>query len=143
MDIDSELYLKYLHLATKHAKKSTHYKARVGAILGDLRGLKIYSFGINQEKSHPIQKELNIKYRKFKDDSCHHYLHAEIKTLLPWLQRGHTLVDKGIFVARVDKHGNLKIARPCPACMAAIRQAGIDTVCYTTNQGYCMERINL
>lgn len=136
MDID---FKHGFYLATLQSHKSTHYKARIGAVILDDDN-SILSSGYNQEKSHPLQKKLNVKYRGFDDDDCHHYLHAELAALL----RTRSNLSKAVmFVARTLKSGKPGMCRPCPACMAAIRQAGIDTVCYTTDQGYCMERIAL
>ena len=33
------------------------------------------------------------------------------------------------------------MARPCPSCMAAIRDLGIRDIYYTTNDGYVYERL--
>ena len=33
------------------------------------------------------------------------------------------------------------MARPCPSCMAAIRDLGIRDIYYTTNDGYVCERL--
>lgn len=41
------------------------------------------------------------------------------------------VVDGGVF----------KLARPCPSCMAAIRDIGIKHVYYTTDDGYAYEKI--
>lgn len=33
------------------------------------------------------------------------------------------------------------MARPCPSCMAAIKDLGIKNIYYTTNEGYVHEKI--
>ena len=33
------------------------------------------------------------------------------------------------------------MARPCPSCMAAIKDLGIKNIYYTTNDGYSYERL--
>lgn len=33
------------------------------------------------------------------------------------------------------------MSRPCPSCMAAIKDLGIRNIYYTTNDGYIYERI--
>ncbi len=34
----------------------------------------------------------------------------------------------------------LGMARPCPACMAAIKELGIKNIYYTTDNGYAYEK---
>lgn len=122
-------------LATLEAQKSTHYKTRIGAVILEDNNI-ILSSGFNQEKSHPLQKKLNVKYRGFSDDSCHHYLHAELSAIL---KTKASLPKATLYVARILRTGKLGMCRPCPACMAAIRSVGIQVVRYTTDQGYCEE----
>lgn len=45
-----------------------------------------------------------------------------------------------IYVYRETKDGKMALAKPCPACEAALRDLGIKKVCYTTNQGCIEER---
>lgn len=33
------------------------------------------------------------------------------------------------------------MARPCPSCMAAIKDIGISHIYYTTNDGYAYEKL--
>ena len=45
-----------------------------------------------------------------------------------------------IFVYRSSGH-KLRNCRPCPSCMKALKDRGIKTICYTTEDGYCKEDI--
>lgn len=134
MDISSEVG-HYLLVAKDLSLKSTHYKARIGAVIVDKQ---IVSFGTNQEKSHPLQKILNKRHRGFDDDDCHHYLHAELSAIL---KTPADLSKATMYIARTLKNGKIGMCRPCPACMAAIISSGIKTLYYTTDQGYCKEVI--
>ena len=37
---------------------------------------------------------------------------------------------------------DFRISRPCPSCMAAIKDLGIKDIYYTTNDGFAHEKIN-
>ena len=47
-----------------------------------------------------------------------------------------------LYVARKLNSGGCGFARPCPACMEAIKEYGIRKIVYTTNDGYAVEFIN-
>ena len=51
------------------------------------------------------------------------------------------LTDAKIYVYRENKNGELRMCRPCPACMEIIKERGIRDIYYTTGDGYCHERI--
>ena len=46
-----------------------------------------------------------------------------------------------IVVARLGGHNHdeLRMAKPCPVCALALKEAGIDKVHYTTNDGFLYE----
>lgn len=46
-----------------------------------------------------------------------------------------------LYVYREDLNDNLAICRPCNACMKAIKDLGIKTIYYTTNEGYVKESL--
>ena len=46
-----------------------------------------------------------------------------------------------LYIYRIRKDQPFGIARPCPSCMAAIRDLGIRDIYYTTNDGYVCERL--
>lgn len=68
-------------------------------------------------------------------------LHAEINCIN---QIKHMDINFGkvtLYICRVNKNQDNRMARPCPACMAAIKDLGIRDIYYTTNDGYAYERI--
>ena len=84
-------------------------------------GSRVIAVGWNQVKTHT------------QSNSWGHYLHAEIHALLglrPYDMRGSTM-----YVCRVRKGGDMGMSKPCAACQAAIRAAGIKQVVYTNAQG--------
>ena len=50
--------------------------------------------------------------------------------------------DVSVYVYRICKSRDHGLARPCSACYAAIRDAGITRVAYTTDYGYAWEVID-
>ena len=109
--------------------KSSPSRIKVGAIL--LNKNKTIVTATNLEtKSHPIQA-------KFAERVGLHqkiYLNAEIAALVKCKEECDTIV-----VARVNKQGKIRLAKPCPICSLAIKEAGISKVHYTTNQGFLYE----
>lgn len=98
--------------------------------------------GANSDKTHPQQEKYN-KYR-FKK-AKNHYLpaktHAEIAALSKIKELDIDFSDVQLFTYRALKDGHIAMARPCPACMAAIRNLGIRKIHYTTPDGYADEKL--
>lgn len=126
--------------------------ARVGAVI-TYRG-RVVGCGVNSKKSDPMQRVYNRRYREFQNlntaqcsfpphmDS----IHAEIAALksIPYTVAKSMSWNKAkLYVYRIapglpNKQG---LARPCPACMHAIQEAGIRTVYYSTQNGFAREAI--
>jgi len=107
------------------AKTSKHEKWQLGAVL--TRGSTFLSSAPNKFRNHPWISHL------------HATRHAEMEAVRKCLNgtRGST-----IYVARVDKNGLPRMARPCPKCMNALYHAGVREVVYTTDEGsYKIERV--
>ena len=64
------------------------------------------------------------------------YLHAEISALVKCKSDADTIV-----VVRLGGHNHdeLRLARPCPICSLALKEAGINKICYTTDEGFLFE----
>lgn len=80
------------------------------------------SIGYNQLKTHP----------RYADGKRAYSLHAEITALL---RARCSVVGGTIYVYREDRTGQIGLARPCPSCTAALVEAGIKKVYYTTEDG--------
>lgn len=99
----------------------------VGAFAFDNRG-RLLSKGTNSfVKTHPRQKKyadcVGLKYKI--------YLHAEVSAIIKANAKIDTLI-----VARILQHTNeTALAKPCPVCCEAIRQAGIKKVYFTNKNG--------
>lgn len=102
----------------------------------------IIAVAFNTNKTHPAQKYYN-KYREIPGNN--HFsakLHAEINCInqLKHLDIDFSKVKLYIYRSRNDCEYSL--SRPCPSCMAAIKDIGIRNIYYTTDDGYAYEKIN-
>ena len=94
------------------------------AIIYDKRG-RVLSVGQNSYvKTHPIM----AKYAERVGEPYKMYIHAEIAAILKCrnLSKAHK-----IFVSRYGKNGSPVNAKPCPICMMAIKEAGIEVIEHT------------
>lgn len=126
---------KYFNKARQTALVSDYDKFQIGCVAvyqGNIIGV-----GCNLNKTHPIQQYYN-KYRgvtmKYPAK-----LHAEIHCLnqIKYLNINFSKVK--LYIYRIRKDQPFGLARPCPSCMAAIKDLGIKTIYYTTNDGYACE----
>ena len=131
---------KFFNKAKHAANISDYPKIHVGCVAvyhGSVVGV-----GYNCVKTHPLQERYN-RYR----ESGHHCgwfapkLHAEINCInsIRNLELQRSKIRLYIYRQRIDQ--DFGEARPCPSCMAAIRDFGIRDIYYTTDSGYCYERL--
>lgn len=116
-----------LNKAVEIAESSSFHK-QVGAIL--LAKGKVVETGVNIRKTHPTQAKWAI--RAGLPEKI--YLHAEMAALVRCKEDADTIV-----VARVNRQGKLRNAKPCPICRLALEQAGVTQVCYSTDEGFLYE----
>lgn len=129
---------RFLDLARSLAEHSDVYKYKHGACI--VKKGKVLSHGFNQYKSHPLQRRYNLSEKTTITKEAPHYVHAEIKALSKL--KGIDLSECEIYVYRLNYEGKNAISRPCAACMAAIINAGIKKIIYTTDTGYAQEVVN-
>ena len=102
----------------------------------------ILAKGWNSDKTHTDQAKFNVV--RFKD-SGNRYLpnkiHAEIAALskIKYLDIDFSKVH--VYTYRELKDGSIALAKPCSACMQAIRSLGIRNIHYTTADGYAFEKL--
>ena len=138
----SKMDYKFFSKARKTAEFSDYHKTHLGCIAVYQRS--IIGIGYNVNKTHPIQKYYN-KYRsvKYQTGTFTPKLHAEISCLnsIRHLDINFSKVKLYIYRIRYDQeHG---LSRPCPSCMAAIRDLGIRDIYYTTNDGFAYEKLTI
>ena len=101
----------------------------------------VIALGYNNKKTHPMQKKYNeyreVKYNKDIIPS----IHAEMMCLLSIRHLELKWNKVSLYIYRSCTHGQ-GLARPCPACMAAIKDLGIKDIYYTTQDGFAYERIS-
>ena len=133
-DIDYRFFEK----AKCVANISDFYKTHVGCV-AVYKG-RIIGIGCNCNKTHPVQKIYN-DYR-VQSDYMLPKLHAEINCINQIKHLDINFSKVKLYVYRVRNDRPYGLARPCPSCMAAIRDLGIRDIYYTTNDGYAYEKIN-
>lgn len=131
---------KYFDKARKIAMISDFKNIHVGCVAvyqGNIIGI-----GCNCNKTHPFQKHYN-KYR-LKSNNKNELLpklHAEINRINS-IKHMHINFSKvKLYIYRVRKDQPYGLSRPCPSCMAAIKDMGIRNIFYTTNCGFAYERV--
>lgn len=104
--------------------KPRRQKQSITALIFDKKG-RVISVGQNSYiKTHPKQ----AKHAKAVGLPEKQFLHAEIAAIIRCkdLSRAHK-----ILVTRIDRKGRTALAKPCPVCESAIREAGIKNVEWT------------
>lgn len=98
-------------------------KHNIKATIFDKRG-RVLATGYNSyKKTSPIQAQ----YGRRVNQPSRIYLHAEIAALVK-VKHG---IPYKIKIERYDRHGNPKLAAPCPICSLAIKEANIKFIEYT------------
>jgi tRNA(Arg) A34 adenosine deaminase TadA len=110
---------QWLDLAAKIAMDST-CRMKHGAVI--VRGSSVLAVGTNKFRNHPA----TIK------DYQHCSVHAEVVALRRvGSQASHT----DLYVARVSRHGEHRLSRPCGTCWGALVRSGVHRVVYTIGPG--------
>lgn len=111
---------KFFDLASKLAKQSNHHTHLFGCVVVDKD--QIIAVGTNKLKTHP--------------KSAHKWnmLHSELSAIFS--ARFKDLKGCTAYVYRENLHGKPGMAKPCKVCEAALKEAGIRKVYYTTETGY-------
>jgi len=126
--------------AAKAISELSDHHFKLGCVVVDHH--RIISSGHNSKtKCHPIQATLDRRY--FNDPKVTQYgpVHAEVAALLPLIKKNIDLSGAVLYVYRQDRHTHLAASRPCPRCMALIKQYGIKKIKYTTYDGFAAEKI--
>ena len=126
-------FIKALHVANESDYEKTH----VGCIA--VYQNKIIGSGCNCNKTHPTQKFYN-QYR-INSDSLLPKIHAEINCINSIKSLDINFSKVKLYIYRIRRDQPFGLSRPCPSCMAAIKDLGIKHIYYTTNEGYAHEQI--
>lgn len=142
----SKFDYKMFEHARKIAESSNFNTFHMGCVITYQK--HIIGSASNSKKTHPMQKKYNRKYRKFNKSNkpvldCGH---AEILALasIPYtIEQNIDWRQVKVYIYRICKGKDLGfgMARPCPACMAALKDKGVKNIYYTTDDGFAMEEI--
>lgn len=128
------LHQYFLAVADAAAGASDVARVKMGAVVVGGKGL--ISVGFNQMRSHPLQYKLNQLRAEYKH-TCN-AIHAEIHAL----SRVKNMPKKAVlYISRRTKDNEPAMARPCEGCMKEIKQRKIQTIVYTTDDGFAVEYI--
>ena len=105
-------------------------KFRIIAEVFNKRGVKLAEGENSYTKTHPLQSMYARRVGRDKKI----YLHAEIQAIIRGLKTKQDIYR--IKVTRKGKGGELLLAKPCPVCMEAIREAGIKVIEFSINGCY-------
>ena len=138
---------KMFDIACRVAQTSDFAKFHVGCVL--VYKKHIIASAANGEKTHPIQKKFNRKYRNFNSTTnkfIEDKIHAEIAALskIPYPVAQEIDWKKvSVYVYRIcsGRKQGFGNARPCGACLAALKEKGIKKIYYTSSIGYCLEEL--
>ena len=131
--------LRHFEKAKRAAILSDFKKTHIGCI-AIYKG-KIIGIGCNLEKTHPMQKYYN-RYRMHPQTLYYSpKLHAEIYVLNSIKNLDINFSKVKLYIYRTMYEQEKGLARPCPSCMAAIKDLGIENIYYTTNDGFAYEKI--
>lgn len=137
---------KMLFAARREAQSSDFDVFHVGCVIVYKR--HIIGAASNSDKTHPMQKRYN-QYRHFNKtkNGIKHSVHAEIAALnsIPYTIGKEVEWSKvKVYIYRIcpGRVGGYGLAKPCEACVQALRDIGIKHIYYTGNGSYIYERFN-
>lgn len=137
---------KWFEKARKEAEKSTYDGFKLGCVLV-YKGY-VLSSGHNSNKTSPMQKKYNKKYRNFKYNGkpVSHSNHAEISALhaIPYpIDQQVDYSKVSVYIYRIAPGLRLGqgLSKPCASCTAAMRDKGIRDIYYSTEDGFAYERL--
>jgi len=108
-----------LRRATELAKQSQERHQHACIIV---KGGAIQGYGVNVARNTPgIIKEIDALGE-----------HAEVRAL----KRAIKTEDAVAYIARINRHGEARMSRPCPQCITALKSAGIKKVVYTIDSSF-------
>lgn len=134
---------RYFNLAKNVSELSDYPRIHIGAIL--VYNKQIVSIGYNTLKTHPIQLHYNqfrsTSDRVFDMNKHTHSLHAETMCMLASRGLGIDYSKASIFVYSEHKDGSKRLTKPCKGCTKLLKDFGVKSVYYSTENGFKKEKI--
>lgn len=136
-----ERYFKFAKLAAQFADyNGTRSAPEIGAV-AVYKG-SIVAEAWNTDKTSPLQQHYNIYRYKPANTPCKAHCETQLIQRLRWkFGDGIDWSKVHIYLYREYKDGRLAPSRPCPSCMAMLRDFGIKKIMYTTEDGFAEEKI--
>ena len=136
-----ERYFKFARQASMAAtyKGSHNFSPAIGAV-AVYKG-SIVATACNSNKTSPLQAKYNV-YR-FRDSNTLDKAHCETILVQKLRWKFGTSLDWSkvhIYLYREYKNGCLAPSRPCPSCMAMLRELQLKKIYYTTEDGFVEEK---
>lgn len=104
---------------------------------------KILCFGVNSERTSPIQHYYRVRTKDANKDYIYDKLHAEIDCIGK-LPRGFSDFKKAeLVIVSKMKNGNFRLAKPCPICRTMIEQYEFKNIYYTTYENKFVKEIDI
>lgn len=136
-----ERYFKFAKQAAQWADyKGTRSAPAIGAI-AVYKG-SIVADAWNTNKTSPLQARYNVYRYAPADTPCKAHCETQLIQKLRW-KFGDSIdwMKVHIYLYREYKDGSLAPSRPCPSCMAMLRDLNIKKIMYTTEDGFAEEKI--
>ena len=104
---------------------------------------KVVSFGINSDKTSPLQNKYRLKTDLKYIDNFIDKEHSEVNCLRK-IDGNVNFAKCEIVIISKKRDGEFRLARPCDVCMSAIKDYGISDVYYTNKNGtFTYEKIDI
>ena len=134
---------RYFKFAREAAMKASYQGTRSAPKIGVVAVYKgsIIGEACNTNKTSPLQARYNV-YR-FSGADTPDKAHAETCLIQKIRWRFGDSLDWSkveLYLYREYKDGTLAPSRPCPACMALLKELNIKKIFYTTENGYAEEK---
>ena len=133
-------YFKFAREASTRAtyQGSHRFSPMIGAC-AEYKG-SIVATAYNTNKTSPLQARYNV-YRFNADTPDKAHCETQLIQRLRWKFGNSINWNKvHIYLYREYKDGRLAPSRPCPSCMAMLKDFGIKKIYYTTEDGFVEER---
>jgi len=117
-----------IELAFKACRRSSSIY-RVGAVI--FKGKRVVSIGSNIKRN---VRSINRRFVKWPTS-----IHAEVCAIINAKQN---LKGYSLLVVRLDRAGNMSLAKPCKHCQGYIRYVGIKKIYYSTKNGITLMKLD-
>ena len=133
-------YLKSAKECSLKSDYTGYNRASIGCV-AVYKG-SILAKGWNTDRTHTDQAKYNKwRFKASGNSYMPEKMHAEQMCIskIKYLEIDFSRVR--LYIYREHKNGDLAMARCCPSCIAAAKDLGIETIVYTTPDGFAIEKL--